>query len=197
MYCKTIASHGPSTIILYCNIPGITDNNTYAAVTPKDVTAYAGIHNRKTDLNGNDLAVSRIHQHHDYVEGEHPDDISILELTPQAQQKVSMNPRVKYAMLPSTYKNNYHKLTVSGWGSTDSGNLSDELQAVELPYLSSQRLQIPRKRCDEILNISRIFKTVQECQNWPRTITKKQILAGDFEEGGVDSCAGDSGGNQL
>ena len=178
------------------NIPA--QNVTVAA---QNVTAYAGIHNIRTERKGNELEVSRVHQHPGYVATKTHiyNDISILELTPQSQQKISMNSRINYAMLPSTrYRDNYHKLTVSGWGRLDSGKLSDVLQFVQIPHVPLQGLEIPWNTCAESVEKEEPwFKTVQECQNWPRAITGKKILAGDLEEGGVGSCHGDSGGNQL
>ncbi|XP_052738135.1 transmembrane protease serine 9-like [Bicyclus anynana] len=66
---------------------------------------------------------------------------------------------------PGTY------LTVTGWGATEEdGDTSENLMAVQVPVVSNAR-----------------------CRQSYDTITSRMICAGD-EEGGRDSCGGDSGG---
>nr|WP_255672066.1 serine protease [Glycomyces amatae] len=64
-------------------------------------------------------------------------------------------------------------LTVAGWGTTESGSLSDALLYVDVPYIADA-------------DCSGAYGSEFDAAT--------MICAGDLENGGVDSCQGDSGG---
>lgn len=131
-----------------------------------------GLHNR----NQNDGCVETIRvrrriEHPDYDDDSITNDISLLEL------ETASNYAPIHLLTPaqslSGFENQGVLMTVSGWGTTQSGTnqLPTTLQKVDLPVFSQQR-------CRQIYGSS---------------ITNSVVCAGT-QEGGKDSCQGDSGG---
>ena len=65
-------------------------------------------------------------------------------------------------------------LTISGWGTDESGSPSTVLQSAIVAAVSNSKCQ---NLYDDIL------------------ITDQMICAGNLDKGGVDACRGDGGGN--
>ncbi|XP_039431994.2 trypsin-like isoform X2 [Culex pipiens pallens] len=97
-------------------------------------------------------------------------DVALIRLA----EPVPLGPDVIPVCLPTgTDSYQGQKATVTGWGTTESGELSDTLQQLTVPILSNQ-----------------------ECKRagyFRFQITNRMLCAG-FLEGGKDSCQGDSGG---
>ena len=85
--------------------------------------------------------------------------------------------KFRAACLPDADDTNFttnDKFTVSGWGRTASGGSSpNKLHHVEVPWVSDTQ-------CKQSYG-----------QN---SITEAMICAGNFDDGGIDSCSGDGGG---
>jgi secreted trypsin-like serine protease len=68
--------------------------------------------------------------------------------------------------------------TVAGWGAlAENGPTSTTLQAVKVPILTQERCLMSE------------YSSVE--------VTPNMFCAGNLENGGVDSCKGDSGGSLL
>ena len=107
-------------------------------------------------------------------------DIAILEL----EEPIKLNGETKAIPLASVSDvKSFHegtKFNVSGWGDLhDGGPGSDTLQWVEVPW-------VPLDVCREAYSHTSYGP-----------VEKDEICAGDLENGGVDSCQGDSGGKCL
>ena len=108
---------------------------------------------------------------------EHPlynwttDDYDFVMIT--LDEPVKLGDRVKYACLPTAEMDdaylNGKTFTVSGWGDTLQG-YPDVLLSSKVPYVPNAICQISYD------------------------LTETMLCAGNFEEGGVDACSGDSGG---
>jgi trypsin len=119
------------------------------------------------------LGVQEIRQHVDYDDFNLTDDICILILADEAME----NENAAFATLAESGREpeDLETLVVTGWGTTsESGNLADTLQKVDVPY-------VPNDRCaDEYGGFN--------------DVTDGMLCAGKEEDGGVDACQGDSGG---
>ena len=110
-------------------------------------------------------------------------DFAILHL----EKPVEFGPRVTPACLPARrfdggwdgldWMQTGRKMTVSGWGqfTYDNYKTPSKLHGVKVPGVTNER-------CREMF------------QDFPIKITSNMLCAGDAENGGVDSCRGDSGG---
>ena len=112
----------------------------------------------------------------------HPEhDLAIVELKEPIQLTGNSKARaIPLARISDTKK--FHKGTkfgVSGWGDLLPGSHrgSETLQWVEVPW-------VPLDVCREAYSHTSYGP-----------VEKDEICAGDLENGGVDSCQGDSGGN--
>ena len=90
---------------------------------------------------------------------------------------VSFNTRANAACLPtSSWDGDFFtgkELRVSGWGVTsETGGTPTVLHQVTVPGITNSQ-------CNQL---------------YPRRITNQMLCAGNVEDGGVDSCQGDSGG---
>jgi len=137
-----------------------------------------GEHNVETDADGVAHTVACKAEHPEY----NPDtslnfDFAILTLN-KPVDITSADSKARAACLASDPKRLYgngESLTVSGWGLLDENDgffdLPNVLHHVQVPGVSNQ-----------------------ECrQDYGSTITPQMICAG-LDEGGIDSCSGDSGG---
>lgn len=115
----------------------------------------------------------RIYQHINYNPATIDYDFSILRL--EDYDSSSLQFELKYARLPKIDDiEDGTILTVSGWGSTQNGNISRNiLRAVKVPKVNSDY-------CGEA------YRDFNE-------ITHRMLCAGQ-QEGGKDACQGDSGG---
>ena len=126
--------------------------------------------------------------HPNYTEFQHPTidvvesvnfDFSILHL----KTPVNLGPYVQPVCLPenqSNYSGGYlinKMMTVSGWGDTEHGERSNELQSVAIPGISNEV-------CGNILD-----------PNEPNKIEDCHLCAGNLEASNFSgACRGDSGG---
>ena len=99
-------------------------------------------------------------------------DITVVHLN----QPVQIGTRAAPACLPdSSFAGNFlddKTMTVSGWGSICSGcSNAPALKVVDVPGVSNA-----------------------VCRNRYSHITNEMLCAGELENGGIDSCQGDSGG---
>ena len=105
-------------------------------------------------------------------------DIALVQL----EEEVEWNDRIQPACLPNPDKDSFsgHLATVAGWGWTDEvengGKPVDILKKVDVPILTND-----------------------DCQRWFKDQKKTAVIidgsmCAGFEEGGKDSCLGDSGG---
>ena len=90
---------------------------------------------------------------------------------------MSFNTRANAACLPSSsWDGDFFEgqnLKASGWGVTsESGGTPTVLHQVTVPGITNFR-------CNQL---------------YPKRITDQMLCAGNVEDGGVDSCQGDSGG---
>ena len=123
---------------------------------------------------GQMVTVSRIVVHGSYQSATFDNDIALLQLaTP-----VNLNPAVQ-PIDPISLDNealwaaNNDMSTVTGWGTTYSGNLSANLQQASMPIISTA--------------------VCRSSSGYGNGITDNMICAG-YLAGGKDSCQGDSGG---
>ena len=119
----------------------------------------------------------QVRNFHDYPE---KTDIAIMEL--EEPIKMTGNARAIPLASISDVKGFQEgtKFNVSGWGDLhDGGPGSDTLQWVEVPW-------VPLDVCREAYSHTSYGP-----------VEKDEICAGDLENGGVDSCQGDSGGKCL
>ena len=114
--------------------------------------------------------VSRVIIHPDYDPENFDNDIALLEL----ETPFVYNQNLKKIGFPSKsiaqgLLSSGSKLTVSGWGKTESGNLSDHLMRADIDFVTEQRCR----------------------RSYGNFITQSMFCAGSV---GIDACQGDSGG---
>ena len=138
-----------------------------------------GEHFIRNDTDGIKHSVASVTRHPEYTSSYLGNDIAIITLdTP-----IQLGSRAVQACLPSssmddTYLSGKH-LTASGWGTTSAyGPTTDVLHSVQMPYI----------------NIS-ICQSSQE--TYRDKITASMVCTGDLENGGGDTCMGDSGGRLV
>ena len=103
-------------------------------------------------------------------------DFAIVTLT----KPVSFNTRANAACLPSSsWDGDFFvekDLKASGWGVTsEGGGTPTVLHQVTVPGITNFQ-------CNQL---------------YPKQVTDQMLCAGNVEDGGVDSCQGDSGGNNF
>lgn len=117
----------------------------------------------------------RVHVHPQFSRLQLANDIALIEL----ESDVQFNENVQPVCLPSK-TNSFRDGTqafVSGWGYTKyRGTLPSTLHIVGVPLLSQQR-------CQEMYNKAKVLRRINE-----------NVLCAGYEQGGKDSCEGDSGG---
>ena len=140
-----------------------------------DFVVLAGEHDLLNDIDAaTSHDVEKINNHPQYSNGGFDYDYSIFELTNPIELTGSSKARA--ACLPDPGDTSFEAGTnfvVSGWGARDDGSIGGELHHVTVPFVS-----------DTVCS-----------QAYGGGITTRMICAGDIQNGGVDSCGGDSGGN--
>ena len=146
----------------------------------EDIVVLVGEHDT---LNNQDRAVEHeiecARNHPNYDQSNTNRDFSILTLKkPIALDKSSA---ARAVCLPDKSDTNFvnavTRFTVSGWGNLKSGGESPNvLHKVSVPFVSKQQ-------CEQGYGQG--------------SITDDMLCAGNFKNGGVDSCQGDSGGMYL
>lgn len=119
---------------------------------------------------GQTIKVKKIHQHPNYRRDIIDYDISILELASEIS-----HPNAKPIPLAdgSLKIDSGLPATITGWGTTsEGGSTSPYLQMVQVPTITQEKCKDKYK---------------------DSTITDRMFCAG-YDEGGKDSCQGDSGG---
>jgi secreted trypsin-like serine protease len=142
---------------------------------PARMRVSAGLHDNSAHGRVNTISVAAVRIHPDYGPDQAmQNDLALLFLAPY-DPRVLPGPVAPIALNadPDLPRADGGLATVIGWGNTSSyGDVfADGLHEAEVPI-------IPRAQC---------------ASAYPG-ITGKQICAGDFARGGVDSCQGDSGG---
>ena len=103
-------------------------------------------------------------------------DFAILELTTPIA--LTGESKARAACLPTASDKTFTAgtlFTVSGWGTTQwQGDQPHDLHFVKVPWVSDN-----------------------QCKQAYSGITDQMICAGNWVNGGVDSCQGDSGGNEA
>ena len=140
-----------------------------------DFDVIVGEHYVSNSVDGTRHQICRFSPHPNYNSpSQINNDFSIVHL----REPVIIGLRAAPACLPnSELAGNYlsaKSLTVSGWGTLSSaGSTPNVLHKVTVPGLTNEE-------CAMAYN--------------GYTITNQMLCAGDIEEGGIDSCQGDSGG---
>ena len=124
--------------------------------------------------NATRYVVESVHEHPSYNPSSFEFDIAIIKL----KEKVPLGDKAVHACLPNNELSDEYfsglNLTVSGWGRiSEGGNPSYVLHKVNVPF-------VPNDVCNE--KYQGVIKNVMMC-------------AGNIEDGGVDACQGDSGGD--
>ncbi|XP_078674675.1 plasminogen-like [Branchiostoma floridae x Branchiostoma belcheri] len=133
-------------------------------------TVTLGSHNRQTaDPYQQDIPVEQAFQHEGYTPGL-DNDIALLKLSRSAE----LNDYVSVACLSDSEPAAGTFCYTTGWGSTDDGHLAATLQQGKVPV-------VDMTTCNSADHLNGL------------AFTDSNICAG-YEEGGVDSCNGDSGG---
>ncbi|CAH1262108.1 PLG [Branchiostoma lanceolatum] len=133
-------------------------------------TVSLGSHRRQTaDPNQQDIPVEEVFQHEGYTNGL-DNDIALLKLSRSAE----LDDYVGVACLPESVPAAGTFCYTTGWGATDDGHLAETLQQGKVPV-------VDMTTCNSADHLNGL------------AFTDSNICAG-YEEGGVDSCNGDSGG---
>jgi len=133
----------------------------------------------KLASSGTFVEVKSVKKHQSYNAGQMQNDISLFEL--KSPLDFTKNKNIAPVCLPSKNidkkgANDGKMATVVGWGTTkEGGTPSDTLMQVQVPILST-------KDCKQMYS------------QMSSMITDKQVCAG-YQNGGMDSCQGDSGGS--
>uniref|UniRef100_A0A646QCD6 Scut-S1 n=1 Tax=Hemiscolopendra marginata TaxID=943146 RepID=A0A646QCD6_9MYRI len=149
---------------------------------PKTFQLYFGKHYRDDSRDDNEVQVRKVGDiliHPNYNEKELDSDIALMLLT----EPVRFTSRVQMVCIPEDEPEKSHERlkegnegVLSGWGKTETGNLSQELLYAQLPVVNNNQ-------CQEEYRKAKLHVTV----------TENMICAG-FNEGARDQCRGDSGG---
>lgn len=137
----------------------------------------AGGHRLNKDLsNDKTVTATDVVVHADYDAETNDNDIALVFLKESElsryQGKVKTAHNNDDLTLP---ENTPAGAIVSGWGSLSSGgNYPDELREVTVPFITNEKC-----------------KTAGE---YYEDVTERQVCAGDWDQGAIDSCQGDSGG---
>ena len=135
-----------------------------------------GEHDTTDSSDGTVHKVSGIVEHPSYSSSPPNFDFAIVTL----EKPISFSTRANAACLPtSSWSGDFlagKTLKVSGWGATNQGGGTPTvLHSVEVPGLSNSQ-------CNNLYS----------CR-----ITNQMICAGNVDDGGIDSCQGDSGGKSI
>jgi len=138
-----------------------------------DLTVVVGEYDRDTNEGTEKtIQVSEVIANENYSPWDLTNDICLLYL----EEPAEFNDNVGAIGLPESMQE-YPEgtdCTVIGWGTTENGNLASVLQKVVVPVVSD-------KQCNAYYN--------------PNGMTvADSMICGGFDEGGKDSCQGDSGG---
>lgn len=122
--------------------------------------------------NGEERAIKKIISHPGYNNSTYDNDIALVQLNrPSSQQLAAL---ATPAEMDSFIQNSVNELTVIGWGRVeDGGDLSNVLKQVDVHFFHRSLCNSPDWNNGEV--------------------TINQFCAGE-EQGGQDSCEGDSGG---
>lgn len=140
----------------------LTAAHCVVGTTARDVQVKSNVTNFVDE--GSWITVDEIRVHEKYDPGTYVNDIALLRL--------ARKPDGQLVPLGDEARLDGKLLTVSGWGTTDSGEVSKELRQVAVPYVDNETCKASYGKDN---------------------ITPGMLCAGR-KEGGVDSCQGDSGG---
>jgi len=135
-------------------------------------------------LGGRSLAVDKVVPHPDYNPYNHADDIALLEL---AQPSNQPHQTIASKALRDRLARPGNQATVTGWGDT-AAHRSAPLRSGDEPKISAELLQVSIP----IVSLDRCRTAYPGLVGSP-SIHDHNICAG-LEQGGADSCEGDSGG---
>ncbi|CAH2242393.1 jg12974 [Pararge aegeria aegeria] len=149
--------------------------------SPKPEIIRFGVENIADDeftINGNptDVKIKRIIRHPSYAPPKKYFDIALIELESVVQFKDNLQPACLWPYSDISHLGT--EATLTGWGYTEAGEQSTNLQTVVVDIIENSK-------CDSIL------KTFRN-RNWDG-FRETQLCAGKLV-GGVDTCQGDSGG---
>lgn len=143
----------------------------YIVVEEMGVRAGSSVHNS----GGQVFPLTAVTNHPEYIIGEFPFDICVLEIAEEIVFGVGIQP----IALPVQGQGTEGGLisTISGWGWTieGGGEYSTQLQVINVPV-------VDQELCNELL-----YGMIQD----------NMICAGVVETGGKDACQGDSGGPMV
>lgn len=146
----------------------LTAAHCLEGVRPDALDIYSG--SIKLSSGGKVHRVSRVIIHPDYDPESFDNDIALIEMVSpfvynQNLKKIEFPSRTEAQGLLSSGA----KLTVSGWGKTETGNLSDHLMRADIDFVTEQRCR----------------------RSYGSYLTESMFCAGSV---GIDACQGDSGG---
>lgn len=146
-----------------------TYSETGTAFNPADLDVIIGRH-QLSSTQGERIRIDQIVRNSNYDAATLHNDIALLHLShPSKGQPVHL-----VAPLRADLEQPTAKAIVAGWGTTASGEATDNLQQAELPVVSDATCRTAYTAIG--LNL-----------------TPDTLCAG-YAEGGIDACAGDSGG---
>ncbi len=137
----------------------------------KDLDVVVGSNQLRNGM-GERVAVDRIVRHKDFDFATYYNDIALLHL-----ERAVAAETVAWASDTSVMKNSLAKATVMGWGVTEDGYGATTLKQANLPIVS-------QKSCAA-------FYAEQGY------IVGQSMVCAGYKTGGIDACAGDSGGPLL
>nr|BAR45634.1 limulus clotting factor C-like [Scolopendra japonica] len=159
----------------------VTYEGTTQLIPADELQLYFGKYYRDNNKDDDEVEVrevEEIHIHHDYEPSSFESDIALVRL----KTPVKLTSRVQPVCLPTDIDESNSRVkegnpgVITGWGRTETGNLSAILQQAKVPIVSN-------KQCEED------YKKVNL-----RIIVSRNMLCAGYDKGARDSCSGDSGG---
>ena len=172
---------GKDTDFAFCDgtfiAPGVVLTAAHCVVGGTVGMRIAGGHRLNTGLTADKTAaVTAVVHHKDYNPNTNDNDVAMVFLKTTDLSRFGDRVHPAATSLETGLPESVGSATVAGWGAQSEGgnDYPDELREVTVPV-------VPRALCNS-------------AGGGYASVTERQICAGDFAHGGIDSCQGDSGG---